>query len=140
MEKEIRNNPKKTRRRKQSEFEIYASFLALPSKVRRKVYGFHTDQEFAEEYHLCADSLSDWKKDREFWKLRDKHLIHFKKYTPDVLEALYDGVLEKKSAAEVMAWFRLVEGYEDGHNIKGEIEFGQTIAEVFKNVLKPKRK
>lgn len=97
-----------------AEFEAYASFLALPYDERKKVFGFYLDNEFAKRYNLNQATLVKWKKDEEFWRLRDEYLKDFKKYTANVIKSLYKGIIEKKSASEVMAWFKLVEGKSEG--------------------------
>lgn len=121
MSNQRKNNQRKNQRDKISEFEIYASFLALPDDKKKEIFGFITDIEFAEKYKLSNQTLSRWKKDDKLWDMRDEHLKEFRKYTANVLRYLYAGMAEKKSASEAMAWFRLVESYTDKAEVNGKI-------------------
>ena len=120
-------NPKESdnrRRIKKTEFEEYAHFLALPSYEREEVYGFHLDSDFAVKFRVSKDSLTDWKDDDRLWELRNKHMKRFKRYTPDIYMALGKGAIERKSASEVMAWAKLVEGWKESVKTEGGVKVG----------------
>jgi hypothetical protein len=106
---------------KMREFEIYASFLALPHDERKEVFTFVTDTEFSKKYNVAQKTLSLWKKDDKLWEARNQYLKGFKKYTANVLRYLYAGMAEKKSASEAMAWFKLVEGYKEKDENRGRV-------------------
>ncbi len=126
--KEGMQKPKKKGRAKLTEFELYGSFLALPTDDKDKVFGFHDDAGFSIKYKVSRPTLSEWKQDDRLWEIRDKYMKKFREYTPNVLKYLYKGMAEKNGAPEAMAWFKLVEKYTD----KTEIKHGVNLEEVKK--------
>jgi hypothetical protein len=96
-----------------SEFEVYASFIALPDVLKVEVFGFDTDLGFAKKYKISNATLSDWKQDERLWAMRSKFMAHFKKLTPNVLHALYKQIEKEGKAAEVLAWVKIIEEFND---------------------------
>lgn len=113
---------RKKERTKRVEFELYASFLALATDDKDKIFGFHTDEDYAKKYKVSRTTLSEWKMDDKLWELRDRHMKKFKEYTPNVLKYLYAGMALKKSAPEAMAWFKLVERYVEKNETKHTVD------------------
>jgi len=109
---------------KLSEFEEYAFFLALPRDERKKLFGFHTDIDFSEEWGVDNSTLSEWKKDDKLWELRNTYLKRFKQYTADVLSGLRNRAAKEGKASEVLAWMKIVEGWKEEQdiNVKGDLK------------------
>lgn len=98
---------------KKNELEAYALFIALPRKDRKEFFGFDTDQQFAKTYELNAGTLSDWKLREELWQERDKHLIHFKKHTGEIISKLAERAKRTGEAFHTLTFMKLVEGYTE---------------------------
>jgi hypothetical protein len=102
-----------------NEFENFAFFLALPKDERKKVFGFYTETDFCKHFKINRTTPVEWKKQDKLWRLRDKYLINFKQYTPEVLNGLRKKAKEGR-APEVMAWFKIVENWREKNVIDVE--------------------
>lgn len=112
------NKPEATQDRdrgvyKQREFEDYAFFMALDRKDRKEAFGFDTDAAFAKDRGLHPGTLTDWKYNEKLWELRDKHLIHFKKYTANIIGKLAARAERTGEAFHTLTYMKLVEGYSE---------------------------
>jgi hypothetical protein len=100
--------------KKLTEFERYAFFLALPTHERKTVFGYKTDLAFAEENKVNKGTLSEWKWKPELWEAREKYMLHFKKFTADVLHSLAQRAIKKGYGYEAQVWLQGVEGLKQG--------------------------
>jgi len=112
------NEPEKDRPippgiRRPAEFEEYALFMALDSRSREELFGFKTDKQFAAARDVNAGTLSEWKWLPELWEARDRYLLHFKKYTPEILAKLAERARRTGEAFHVQTYMKLVEGWTD---------------------------
>lgn len=99
---------------KQAEWQEFARFCAMPKKSREKEYGYWQFKTFAEKHDMSNETLTDWRKEEEFWQEVNKNRkIWFKDKTPEVIQALYRTILKDGKASEVMAWFKLIEEYTE---------------------------
>ena len=109
----ISKRPLPPGKRKEAEFEYFALFTALPHSDRKAVFGFDTDAQFGKEYKVNPGTLSEWKWDPKFYELRDKYLIHFKKHTADVLNALASRAKRTGDAFHVLTYMKIVEDFSE---------------------------
>lgn len=112
------NKPEATEERargvyKVKEFEDYAFFMALDRKDRKEAFGFDSDAAFAKDRGLHPGTLTDWKYNPKLWEARDKHLIHFKKYTADIIGKLAARAARSGEAFHTLTYMKLVEGYSE---------------------------
>ena len=114
-----------------AEFKAYIIWKSLPailrgeSKATMNKFGIDdelsismleikTQREFAEKFKLKEGTCSEWNK-----ILVDKNLINqniqrwAKMITPDVIMALAKTAIKTGKAPEVMAWQKLIEGWEE---------------------------
>lgn len=95
------------------EFEQYSFFLSLPKKDRTVSFGFHTDGDFAKEFQLHPGTLTDWKSNPDLWEKRDNHLLHFRKYTADILEAVAQRTIKTGDSFHALNYMKMVEDYTE---------------------------
>jgi len=57
---------------KPAEYKEYVQFMSLVTELKKAVYGFNTDTDFAKKFKLNINTLVVWKKKEEFWKLVEK--------------------------------------------------------------------
>lgn len=112
------NKPKATDERargvyKLVEFEEYALFMALDRQARKEAFGFDTDAAFAKEKNLHPGTLTDWKYNEKLWEMRDKHLVHFKKFTADIIGKLANRAARTGEAFHTLTYMKLVEGFSE---------------------------
>jgi hypothetical protein len=116
------NNPSKStpdRVYKIAEFTEFQRFIALPGELRMEEFGFDLENDFAVKYKLSRDTLVDWKKYPEFWVgVKDLWKTWGKTRTPEVLRGLFKKAKRDGTAAEVMAWLKIIEDYADKSEIK----------------------
>ena len=100
-------------KKKPAEFENYAFFLSLENDQREEIFGYTTAKDFAAAKKLHPGTLSEWKNSNLIWRIRDRYLKRFKRYTPDILAALARTAMKRGDAGEVKAWMQLIEGWSD---------------------------
>ena len=91
-----------------AEFIEFVRWQATPSWER----DLKTQNDFAASYQVSPDTLTDWKRNPEFWPLVWR-VIHerSRERIPDVVEGLYTKIASGKgSAAEVQLFLRLAGG------------------------------
>lgn len=98
---------------KQEEFRQYALFMALPKEDRESVFGFTTDAQFASKFKLHPGTLSEWKWREDLWKIRDQHLIIFKKHTSEIIAALASRAKRTGEAFHSLSFLKVVEGFTE---------------------------
>jgi len=100
---------------KKGDYKEFVKFYSLSSPYRIQEYGYKTEQKFAKEYNLCQDTLTDWKKRKEFQNDVD---IQLNKWgadkTPNVLAALYNTILADGKASEVKLWLQYIKSWREG--------------------------
>ena len=88
--------------------------FGIEDKLSIKMLEIKTQDEFAKKFKLKAGTCSEWNK-----LLIDKNLINenflrwAKMITPNVIMALAKTAIKTGKAPEVMAWMKLVEGWEE---------------------------
>lgn len=98
---------------KPEEFRQFGYFAALPIEERRAVFGFTTEKQFAAHFKVRPATLSEWKQREDFWKVRDQHLLGFKKHTTAVIEALAKRAIRTGDAYQALAFLKVVEGFTE---------------------------
>ena len=135
---------------KKAEFETYIIWKSLPALLRGcdkgklmklgvedemslEMLEIKTQTEFAEKYGLKRTTCSEWKK-----KLAGKKIVFgsiekwAKMITPNVIMALAKTAIRTGKAPEVMAWMRIVEGFEG----KSEAEVNDDLKKILEKVNK----
>lgn len=98
---------------KPEEFRRFGLFMALPSDERKAVFGFTTEKQFATRYGVRAATLTEWKQREDFWNVRDKHLIRFKKHTAAIINALAKRAERTGDAFHALTFLKVVEGFTE---------------------------
>lgn len=98
-----------------ADFEEFVLWFAMPlyEKVR---LGIETQAEFAELHGVHANTLTNWKKAREFYpRLQEIRNIWAKDRTQDVIAALYRGAIGngQGSPRDRELWLKYVEGWTE---------------------------
>ena len=111
---------------KKQEFESYLMWKAMPSILRGQprqvlekfgiddeiaidLLSIKTQTEFAKRFNVNIATLSDWNKKIEKDGLVPGINAWARKLTPNVLMALYKKITKDGKAAEVKAWYEIVE-------------------------------
>ena len=130
----------------EKEYEAFIKWWALPSLLRRATeerldsYGFTPDDipdefqniktqtDFAKKFSVSVDTLTDWKKRKDFWdrvKKETKEWVRGR--TPNVILGLYQTAVREGNAAEVKFWMQYVEGWVEKGKIELEGELNQKV-------------
>jgi|GEM_PF-2152458 len=108
---------------KKGDYRAFIKFYSLPSIYRQGKYGYRTEQDFAKKYNLCQDTLTDWKKRKEFNNDVDIQLAKWgSDKTPDVIAALYRTILKDGKASEVKLWLQYIKRWKEGMILEQSIE------------------
>jgi hypothetical protein len=74
---------------KEVEQHSFAQFLAMTKRERENVFGFSTQKEFSEKFNVSEKTLSQWRKDPRFKKLRREMFLEIADdRLPDVIQSL----------------------------------------------------
>lgn len=112
-----KKEPKKRGAYKKIELEQYALFSALPKVDRIEHFGFHTDQQFADEFNLHRGTLTDWKTNPELYEARDKYMIHFKKHTANILGKFAERAEKRGDSFDVLTFMKVIEGWSESSKV-----------------------
>jgi len=116
--KKARKQPKKKRVAKVNEYEEFIRFMALPRTVRMKDFGFANLGEFAKKYKIHPGTLSEWQKRDGFWENVKKLWKEWGRgRTPEVVLGLYRKAVKEGNASEAIAWFKLIEDWQERKTI-----------------------
>lgn len=126
----VTNKSEKRTVLRKAEYNLFIEFMAVPRAVRKDVFGFVNEGEFAKKYNLSQDTLTDWKEIDGFW---DQVLLKLSKWghtrSPDVMGSLLKNIIQNGNAAEVKLWWQIIEEWEE--KIKNKLDFdGANIALV----------
>ncbi len=101
--------------RKKADYKMFVKFYSMPTIFREKEYGYSLEKDFAKEYNVSPDTLTDWKKREEFNPDVDIQLMKWGgDQTPDVIQALLKTILADGKAAEVKLWLQFIKGWKEG--------------------------
>lgn len=143
--------------RRKAEFKLYVLWKSLPpillkqvqedpdlyektgfgeNPVIKKLFTLRTQNDFAKEYKIDINTLSDWNKKIE---LRDP-LADIRRWakllTRNMLMAMYNKGLKYGDSYRVELWLKAIHGWSD----KSTVELtGATLADVIKASLKKKK-
>jgi len=126
---------------KKGDYKAFVKFYSLPSVFRQEKYGYRTEQDFAKDYDLCQDTLTEWKKRKEFNNDVDIQLAKWgADKTPDVLAALYRTILADGKASEVKLWLQYIKSWKEGMVLEGTIETNENpLIELLDKLDEPTR-
>lgn len=86
------------------EFMQFVAWYATPRQFREP----KTQKGLAELVGVCEDTLTDWKRNPQFWPLVQQALADWiKDRVPDVIGGLYQKAFHKGNAKEVEMFLRL---------------------------------
>lgn len=115
--KKTRKNTKpradKGKHHKDSEFNLFALFIAQTTDERMTTFGFYRQDEFAKKHHIDPTTLVAWKKDPNFWKLRDENMVMLKQFTVQVLEGIRNRATNQGDANAGKLWLKFVEKWSE---------------------------
>jgi len=119
-------------------FDLFANWLALSPLFRLltlaqlekigidnptelELLKIKTQKAFAKEFGVDEDTLTNWKKRDELWKLMTKYTKKWgRDKTPSALAGFYRKTVSEGDAARVKLWLRYFEGFEDTSKVKVE--------------------
>ncbi len=105
---------------------IFAWLLSLPRKLRPQ--NLKTQKDFSKSYNISENSLSTWKKEKDFQRLRTSLMKNnFIDRTPDVIENLYraataDPLTGKSPVPAIRLWLEFIEDWRLNQPIESEPE------------------
>jgi hypothetical protein len=88
--------------RKQVEYDLFVQFMALPGVDRSTLFdGITTQTEFAAKYKVNPATLSEWKKEKNFWEeLEDARRKYFRERMGNVWRAVEHKAIKDGTAPE----------------------------------------
>jgi hypothetical protein len=102
-------------------------WISLPKTLRKP----KTQRELAKKFGVGEDTLSDWKNRVGFWDEVSKQRKSWcKEKTSDVIEALYQKIIETGGASEVRLWFEMVEDWSTKEEVKNVRVIPEDIANM----------
>jgi len=117
---------------KEIEKEKFIEFMALPYVLRKEEYGYKTQKDFAKDNEIHQGTLSEWKKEEEFWpKVREKMRGWAKDRTPNVIQGLYNKAVKEGNAQEAKFWMQYIEGWTE----KSEVEHKSDVLDRLLNEI-----
>ena len=106
--------PHKIGQQKMAEKLEYIRFTGTPRVFRDKDWGFNSDSEFAKHFKVNPGTLSEWRKDPEFWnEVRDRLRTLLKDKIPDVMAGVYKKIIKDGSAAEAKFFMQWVDDWKE---------------------------
>lgn len=103
---------------KETERQIFMRFIALPRLLRIQEFGYKTLKDFAKKNKVSPDTLTDWQKEDGFWdEVRKLWKEWGRGRTPDVILGLYRKAVKDGNASEALAWFKLIEDWQEKQTI-----------------------
>jgi len=126
---------------KKGDYKVFIKFYAMPSVFRNEEYGFKTETEFAKDKELSPETLTEWKKRKEFNNDVDIQLAKWgADKTPNVLAALYNTILADGKASEVKLWLQYIKSWKEGMVLEGTIETNENpLIELLDKLDEPTR-
>ena len=96
-------NPKTKALVKPLIFNEFAMWMALPEPMRE----IKTQGEFAKKFGVHQDTLSDWKKKPEFWKIVEQEWNHFgRTKTANVIAKFYKTTMTEGKTSDIKLWLQ----------------------------------
>ena len=132
----VRRDKKGRIQPKKVEMLVYAKWLAFPVDLRYEVWekeakaaGIEkglfkgTDKDFIRMFHVCRDTLWQWRQQDEFWEIRDRFMYaEQRKSTSGVLRSLTRTAMMTGRAAEVNSYMKIVEKADVPNDKAGKVE------------------
>jgi len=110
----IQKKPRTIGISKLAEHLEYIRFTGTPRAFRDKDWGYNTDGEFAKHFKLNPCTLTEWRKEPEFWnEVRDRLRILLKDKIPDVMAGVYKKIIKDGSAAEAKFFMQWVDDWKE---------------------------
>lgn len=99
------------------EYSEFITWIATPSDLREP----KTQQELSKKFGVGQDTLSDWKKQSDFWiKVKEKRVSWGHERTPDVILALYNRIKKTGDPTAVKLWLQYVESWSEKFTVEKE--------------------
>jgi hypothetical protein len=110
--------------KRKTEYLLFVEFMAIPKVFRKDIFHCGEDEgDFAKEYGLNQNTLTAWKRMKDFQNKVDEKLIEWGRgKIPDVISALYRTILKSGKRPEVELWLENFGGFKQ----KVEITEGET--------------
>lgn len=136
MAKESENNKDLMGLVKAEEYLQFIEFMALPTFLKKEVFGFATGGAFADKYNLSIDTLTDWKKKEGFWdRVKKARTKWVQEKVSEVLAALYRKAIEDGSASEVKLFLQYAGEFEETLRVEG-VPIGNDLTEEEKESVR----
>ena len=121
---------------KPQDYLQFVEFMALPSFLREKVFGFKTGGDFGTKYNVSIDTLTDWKKKDGFWdRVKEARTKWVQEKVSDVLASLYRKIIKDGSASEVKLFLQYAGEFEETLRVEG-VALGSKLNEEEQKLLK----
>jgi transcriptional regulator with XRE-family HTH domain len=102
----------------------FIRFMSLPKDMKMQAYGFDTKLEFAKQFGVSKDTLSNWSKDEDVQKKIDVEMLRrWKELNNDVIQHLYSGIKKYGDAARIKLWLEKIAQFKDEKIIDNHFTF-----------------
>jgi|SRR5690606_20320729 len=94
---------------KNQEYQQFIEWMATPPSLR----DIKDQRQLASHLGVHEATLSDWKKNKEFWISVDKLMnVWGRSRTTQVIDAFYKKILANPTASDVKLWLEYFEGFK----------------------------
>lgn len=102
----------------------FVRFMSLPLDMRQSTYGFTTKGEFAKQYQISKDTVSNWSKDSEIQKKIDHEMLtRWKDLNNEVIQTLFKSIQKYGDASRVRLWLEKIAQFKDEKIIDNHFTF-----------------
>jgi hypothetical protein len=102
----------------------FIRFMSLPTDMRQQTYGFVTKGEFAKQYQVSKDTISNWAKDGDVQKKIDHEMLtRWKDLNNEVIQTLFKSIQKYGDAARVRLWLEKIAQFKDEKIIDNHFTF-----------------
>ena len=99
------------------EYAQFITWIATPIELREP----KTQAELSNKFGVGQDTLSEWKKQINFWeKVKEKRISWGHERTPDVVLALYNRIKKTGDPMAVKLWLQHIENWSEKFIVKEE--------------------
>lgn len=102
---------------KNQEYQQFIEWMATPPTLRL----IKDQRQLASHLGVHEATLSDWKKNKEFWVSVDKLMnVWGRSRTVEVIDAFYRKIITNPTASDVKLWLEYFEGFKPNQKLTVE--------------------